>query len=98
MDFSHPGLIQTKTIEQGLSKGNRIPTLGKLAISWYLGPQPPDISPVAVKKYDSTEDRDVSTLASPSNEILVSPQSTEEEVVTSGWGGDADDGDGMAML
>jgi RNA-binding protein 26 len=69
-----------------------------LSISWYLGPQPPEISSISVRRYDSAEDQDVSTLPSPSNEILVSPQLPEEEVVTSGWGGDADDGDGMGML
>jgi RNA-binding protein 26 len=96
MEFSHPAVqfSRTQTIQQGLSKGNRIPPLGKLAISWYLGPQPPEISPIAVGT-DSTEDQDVSSLP---NGTLVSPQLPEEEVVTSGWGGDADDGDGMGML
>jgi RNA-binding protein 26 len=90
----------TDGIYQGLSKGNNIPSIGPVSISWYTGPQSniqasKSLSSTTPGSFKALEDkhgtRDRSPLPEP-----VSP--LPEEVVVSGWGGEGDDGDGMGML
>jgi len=88
--------------EQGLAKGQNIPQVGQVQVSWYTG-QPPvtttkdnSLSPAVAPSEDN---KGAEETMHPSNkqERHPSPHHQEEEVVASGWGGDEDE-DGMGML
>ncbi|KNZ71482.1 hypothetical protein J132_09808 [Termitomyces sp. J132] len=87
--------------ELGLIKGNNVPTIGAVQISWYSG-QPhvsatiPKVPPNAPSEPPDTVMTEPSLIRSP--EILHSPRPQDEEVVASGWGEDGDGEDGMGML
>ncbi|KAG5648152.1 hypothetical protein DXG03_006106 [Asterophora parasitica] len=93
--------------EQGLAKGNRVPTVGQIQITWYTGkpstasaPAPKSASSVA-NAPSSEVPAGLSTKETPrdhSPEPLHSPHGQDEEVIASGWGEDGDGEDGMGML
>jgi RNA-binding protein 26 len=88
--------------EQGLAKGQNIPLVGQVQVSWYTGQLPAAstidkaISPTTIH---SKNDKDAEEPMQLSNgdDRHPSPHPQEEEVVASGWGGDEDE-DGMGML
>jgi RNA-binding protein 26 len=82
---------------QGMAKGNNIPTIGPVTITW-LSPKNSTSS-----MSTSTVSGSHESMGGPGRETSRTPeadpvQSMEEEVVASGWGGNGDDGDGMGML
>ncbi|KAF8078389.1 hypothetical protein FPV67DRAFT_1571260 [Lyophyllum atratum] len=88
--------------EQGLAKGNDVPTVGSVQVTWYTGKVPgptptKTASPVAAQS--DTPDAVMKEPPRPhSPEPLHSPHGQEEEVIASGWGEDGDGEDGMGML
>jgi RNA-binding protein 26 len=97
-------LVSFKTrsaAEQGLAKGQNIPQVGQVQISWYTGqpPAPTKDNAMTSTVVPSKEDKGVEESMHSSNGIErhPSPHPQEEEVVASGWGGDGDE-DGMGML
>lgn len=91
-------LLRSDLLIQGLAKGNSIPTIGSVQITWYTGKQGGNGAPAASPKPTKpsatplTENRELKSPEMPESVLQ------EEEVVASGWGGDEDDGDGMGML
>lgn len=96
----HP-LLTDDFLPQGLAKGQNIPQVGQVQISWYTGqpPAPTKDNSMTSTVVPSKEDKGVDESMHSSNGIErhPSPHPQEEEVVASGWGGDGDE-DGMGML
>ncbi|RDB28519.1 hypothetical protein Hypma_015287 [Hypsizygus marmoreus] len=91
--------------EQGLAKGNNVPTVGAVQVTWHTGKPAGKISDTKITASGpvDTGAADVDTITnarpqSPHPVIVHSPHVPEEEVVTSGWGEDGDGEDGMGML
>ncbi|KAF9270442.1 hypothetical protein L218DRAFT_982974 [Marasmius fiardii PR-910] len=76
--------------EQGLAKGSSIPVLGTVQVSWYTGSLP-NVPPTTIS--DAAISGTKPEVREPSPAYSTQHEH-EEEVVTSGWGGD-DDGMGM---
>ncbi|KAH7913003.1 hypothetical protein BJ138DRAFT_1082464 [Hygrophoropsis aurantiaca] len=86
--------------EQGLSKGQDIPSIGHVHIAWHTGAQSNGTSQsTAIKASPQASLRDevadLPDLSSPMD-AHASPH-PEEEVIASGWGNDGDE-DGMGMF
>ena len=85
-----------------MAKGQNIPQVGQVQISWYTG-QPPAVitkdKVITSTAVSSKDNKSAEEVMHPSNGIErhLSPHPQEEEVVASGWGGDGDE-DGMGML
>ncbi|KAF5377555.1 hypothetical protein D9615_005206 [Tricholomella constricta] len=85
--------------EQGLAKGNNVPTVGQVQITWYSGKAPaaaPKIASPGVGAPSQAPDvtmKDAPRLHSP--DPSHSPHGQDEEVIASGWGEEGDGEDGM---
>ncbi|KAI6045139.1 hypothetical protein EDC04DRAFT_2638695 [Pisolithus marmoratus] len=75
--------------EQALAKGNDIPSVGTVQITWHTAQQPSSglQAPVSEQTDKGTEE--------PIRESLPSPRPQEEETVSSGWGDAGEDGMGF---
>lgn len=90
---------------QGLAKGQNIPQVGQVQLSWYSGhasssKKTNNITSPTVPSMDTKDGSDTGhepLLTSAGSERHHSPPPQEEEVVASGWGGEEDE-DGMGML
>lgn len=85
---------------QGLTKGENIPNLGHVKISWFTGqhgsPVPPAKSAPAPASVPTAEDETTSQRA-PTPDVNISESHVaEEEAAASGWGGE--EGDGMGLF
>ncbi|KAJ7597267.1 hypothetical protein C8J56DRAFT_919638 [Mycena floridula] len=76
--------------EQGLAKGQNVPTVGPVQVSWYTGAQP---KPKMIPTSDAPSLSANVALQSPRPEPeITSTLIEEEEVAATGWGGDGEDG------
>ena len=81
------------TYLQGHAKGNTIPDVGTVQVSWYTGQSSgtPVTQKISHASADSTADAVDNRPMSPAHD---EPHMAEEEVIANGWG-DADDEFGM---
>jgi len=85
-------------VPQGLAKGQNIPQVGPVQVSWYTHTPAPPAVPSKSKSQQSSFMRDAPPhLPHEGEDERHHSPHAEEEVVANGWGGD-EDGDGMGML
>ncbi|KAI6153289.1 hypothetical protein BKA82DRAFT_1002466 [Pisolithus tinctorius] len=80
--------------EQALAKGNDIPSIGTVQVTWHTAQQRPSSGSQAPASSGQQTDKGTGT-EEPIRDSPPSPRPQEEEVVSSGWGDAGEDGMGF---